>query len=56
MGVAVEGELHGGVAGEVLDVLGGWCMPRASRIVKQVCLRSCQRMEGTSARLSRGLK
>jgi hypothetical protein len=31
-------------------------MPRASRIVKQVCLRSCQRMEGSPARLSMGLK
>ena len=33
--------------GEMLHVLG--CMPRAHRIVKQVCLRSCQRMEGSPA-------
>jgi len=32
------------------------CMPRASRIVKQVCLRSCQRMEVSPARLSMSLK
>src|SRR5918993_1068429 len=31
-------------------------MPRASKIVKQVCLRVCQRIDGSPDRLSNGLK
>jgi hypothetical protein len=53
MAVTVEGKLNAGVPGEVLDVL--W-VRAASRMVKQVCRRSCQRMSGNPVRLSRGLK